>query len=176
MGRLFSKGFDMSAPMTVPPSRRAEQPAETSSSSSGSSGSREVVAISPSKAMSEKLGVGQLGVRADIETWAEFIDKEASATATDTSTVLTTQGKAVHNLEYAKPFQFLNLGVLAYIGASRALAQVSVDEKLILGSGPIGFLLWRGIYWSKQVSWRNRILVTLDWIKAVLFGRDINNL
>ena len=126
--------------------------------------------------MSEKLGVGELGVKADIETWAEFIDKEATATATDTSTVLTTQGKAVHNLEYAKPFQFLNLGVLAYIGASRALAQVSVDEKLILGSGPIGFLLWRGIYWSKQVSWRNRILVTLDWIKAVLFGRDINNL
>ena len=172
LGRLFSKGFDMSAPMTVPPSRRTGQPAETS----GSSGSREVVATSSSKAMSEKLGVGELGVKADIETWAEFIDKEATATATDTSTVLTTQGKAVHNLEYAKPFQFLNLGVLAYIGASRALAQVSVDEKLILGSGPIGFLLWRGIYWSKQVSWRNRILVTLDWIKAVLFGRDINNL
>jgi NADH:ubiquinone reductase (non-electrogenic) len=70
----------------------------------------------------------------------------------------------------------LNLGVLAYIGASRALAQVSVDEKLILGSGPIGFLLWRGIYWSKQVSMRNRVLVTIDWIKAALFGRDLSNL
>ena len=55
-------------------------------------------------------------------------------------------------VEYAKPFQFLNLGVLAYIGASQALAQISVDDKVILGSGPIGFLLWRGIYWSKQVN------------------------
>lgn len=174
LGRLFSKGFDMSAPMTAPPSRRMGGTVEARPF--GTTASDEVVAISPSKAMSEKLGVGQLGVKADIETWAEFIDREASATASDKSTLLTSQGKAVHNLEYAKPFQFLNLGVLAYIGASRALAQVSVDEKLILGSGPIGFLLWRGIYWSKQVSWRNRILVTIDWIKAALFGRDINNL
>jgi NADH dehydrogenase FAD-containing subunit len=78
--------------------------------------------------------------------------------------------------QYAKPFQFLNLGVLAYIGASKALAQISVDEKLVLGSGPIGFLLWRGIYWSKQVSWRNRVLVSIDWVKARLFGRDIVSL
>ena len=79
-------------------------------------------------------------------------------------------------VEYAKPFQFLNLGVLAYIGASQALAQISVDDKTILGSGPIGFLLWRGIYWSKQVSWRNRVLVGLDWVKGRLFGRDIGSL
>lgn len=79
-------------------------------------------------------------------------------------------------VEYAKPFQFLNLGVLAYIGASQALAQISVDDKVILGSGPIGFLLWRGIYWSKQVSWRNRVLVGVDWVKGRLFGRDIGSL
>ena len=185
LGRLYSKGFDMSAPVNVPPSRRvyveekAESAAESntaSGSASSYSSSSSLSMIRPSKAMSERLGVGQLGVKADIETWAEFIDKEASATESDISTVLTTHGKAVHNLEYAKPFQFLNLGVLAYIGASRALAQVSVDERLILGSGPIGFLLWRSIYWSKQVSWRNRILVTIDWIKAALFGRDINNI
>ena len=115
-------------------------------------------------------------MKADEETWAEFIDKEASATSAERSTASMPDARARKNLEYAKPFQFLNLGVLAYIGASRALAQVSVDEKLILGSGPIGFLLWRGIYWSKQVSWRNRVLVTLHWIKAVLFGRDIGNL
>jgi len=76
---------------------------------------------------------------------------------------------------FAKPFQFLNLGVLAYIGASQALAQVAVDDKNILGSGPVGFLLWRGIYWSKQVSWRNRIQVGLDWARSRVFGRDIAN-
>jgi NADH dehydrogenase FAD-containing subunit len=76
-------------------------------------------------------------------------------------------------IDYAKPFQFLNLGVLAYIGAAQALAQISVDDKNILGSGPVGFLLWRSIYWSKQVSWRNRALVSVDWLKGRLFGRDI---
>ena len=32
----------------------------------------------------------------------------------------------VVKLDFAKPFQFLNLGVLAYLGASEALAQVGV--------------------------------------------------
>ena len=163
----------MGTPVNSPPKRRMAVLDASSSGGSGGSGEEQVLA---SRAMSEKLGVGQLGVKADIETWAEFIDQEATATSTDRSTVLTADARDRKDLEYAKPFQFLNLGVLAYIGASRALAQVSVDEKLILGSGPIGFLLWRGIYWSKQVSWRNRVLVTLDWIKAVLFGRDIGNL
>lgn len=174
LGRVFSKGYDMSAPVNVPPSRRVLVTVGGGEEEAGSRG--DLSQVSPSRAMSEKLGVGQLGVKADIETWAEYIDKEAGATSSAKSTVLTPEAMHKRNLEYAKPFQFLNLGVLAYIGASRALAQVSVDEKLILGSGPIGFLLWRGIYWSKQVSWRNRVLVALDWIKASLFGRDIGNL
>jgi NADH dehydrogenase FAD-containing subunit len=96
---------------------------------------------------SERLNLGELGIR-----------------RSDTETV------------YAKPFQFLNLGILAYIGASEALAQVTVDDKNILGSGPVGYLLWRGIYWSKQVSWRNRVLVGVDWFKARVFGRDIGSI
>ena len=79
-------------------------------------------------------------------------------------------------VEYAKPFQFLNLGVLAYVGASQAMAQISVDDKNINSSGGVGFLLWRGIYWFKQVSWRNRALVSIDWAKARLFGRDIGSI
>ena len=79
-------------------------------------------------------------------------------------------------VEYAKPFQFLNLGVLAYIGASEALAQIAVDSNTIKSTGNIGFLLWRGIYWFKQVSWRNRALVGIDWMKAKLFGRDLGAL
>jgi NADH dehydrogenase FAD-containing subunit len=79
-------------------------------------------------------------------------------------------------VEYAKPFQFLNLGALAYVGASKALAQISIDDRNVLGKGSLGFLLWRGVYWFKQVSWRNRVLIIVDWIKARLFGRDIGSL
>ena len=103
---------------------------------------------------SERIKIGALGVSS-----SNAITTEASEEA--------------EQLLFAKPFQFLNLGILAYIGASEALAQVSVDEKNILGSGPLGYLLWRDIYWSKQVSWRNRLLVGTDWVKARVFGRDI---
>ena len=61
-------------------------------------------------------------------------------------------------------------------GASEALAQISVDKSNVLGSGAVGFLLWRGVYWSKQVSWRSRVLITFDWIKGRIFGRDIGSL
>ena len=83
-------------------------------------------------------------------------------------------GQDGSEVELAKPFQFLNLGVLAYIGkrncivhtvhtymhtythaythkhvhkpgASEALAQISVDKKTIKGSGNLGFFLWRGL-------------------------------
>lgn len=148
LGRLFSKGFDMSVASPVPPTKSR------------------FVGIEPAYA-SEKYDIGSLAVKADTEGSSKASAAAEEEVVRDTPLTLR---------QYAKPFQFLNLGVLAYIGASKALAQISVDEKLVLGSGPIGFLLWRGIYWSKQVSWRNRVLVSIDWVKARLFGRDIVSL
>eukprot|EP00545_Synedropsis_sp_CCMP1620_P011407 CAMPEP_0119008070 /NCGR_PEP_ID=MMETSP1176-20130426/3443_1 /TAXON_ID=265551 /ORGANISM="Synedropsis recta cf, Strain CCMP1620" /LENGTH=620 /DNA_ID=CAMNT_0006960335 /DNA_START=53 /DNA_END=1915 /DNA_ORIENTATION=- len=79
---------------------------------------------------------------------------------------------------YAKPFQFLNLGILAYTGGGSALAQVSVAPDLdsIKGKGQLGNAVWRSVYLTKQVSWRNRLLVVNDWAKRSLFGRDITQL
>mmetsp|Transcript_7977 Transcript_7977/g.12091 ORF Transcript_7977/g.12091 Transcript_7977/m.12091 type:complete len:428 (-) Transcript_7977:13-1296(-) len=74
---------------------------------------------------------------------------------------------------FARGFAFLNLGILAYTGGGNALAQVQLDQKSIKSSGNAGYLLWRSIYLSKQVSWRNRFLVMIDWTKAKVFGRDI---
>lgn len=99
----------------------------------------------------------------------------------------------------APSFRFLNLGILAYLGNSEALAQVppscvylhltilsshhdpffvqvQLDKTVIKGSGASGFALWRSVYLSKQVSWRNRVLVAIDWVKVRLFGRDITTL
>ena len=73
----------------------------------------------------------------------------------------------------ARPFQFLNLGQLAYLGNSEALAQISVGSETVRGRGVAGFALWRSVYLSKQVGTRNRVLVVGDWIKTRLFGRDI---
>ena len=79
---------------------------------------------------------------------------------------------------YARPFEFLSLGVLAYIGNSRALAQVEVaaqDKRLVAfnQAGIAGWLLWRSVYLTKQVAFRNRVLVLFDWLKPRVFRRDI---
>ena len=80
----------------------------------------------------------------------------------------------VSNGEYAKAFQFLDLGILAYTGGGSALAQVTpAPSATIKGTGKIGNTVWRSVYLSKQVSWRNRLLVLNDWTKRQLFGRDI---
>lgn len=168
LGRLLSKGYRLgSYSATEPPYKIIVKPAEesaesTSSTTDSSSNTIDKTTVFPS----EKLGFGRLGREMPLSSAANTGASDGSATAnTSDSTEVT--------VAYAKPFQFLNLGVLAYVGASQALAQVSVNDKNLLGSGPLGFLLWRGIYWFKQVSWRNRVLIAVDWVKARLFGRDI---
>ena len=77
----------------------------------------------------------------------------------------------------APPFNFLNLGILAYVGRSEALVQIAVGgggNKKVKGAGQAGFALWRSVYLSKQYSLRNRILVAVDWAKARAFGRDLS--
>lgn len=83
---------------------------------------------------------------------------------------------AINNSDYAKPFQFLNLGILAYTGGGSALAQVTPapNAESIKGTGKIGNAVWRSVYLSKQVSWKNRLLVVNDWTKRQLFGRDVS--
>mmetsp|Transcript_5256 Transcript_5256/g.6987 ORF Transcript_5256/g.6987 Transcript_5256/m.6987 type:complete len:664 (-) Transcript_5256:119-2110(-) len=86
---------------------------------------------------------------------------------------------AIQNDDFAAPFQFLNLGILAYTGAGSALAQLQVtpaQSSTVKGKGKIGFGLWRSVYISKQVSWRNRFLVLIDWTTTKVFGRDITRL
>jgi len=86
---------------------------------------------------------------------------------------------AIQASDIAAPFQFLNLGILAYTGGGSALAQLQVapnEKAVVKGKGEIGFGLWRSVYLSKQVSWRNRLLVLVDWGKTQIFGRDITRL
>ena len=83
---------------------------------------------------------------------------------------------ATGDKDYLAPFQYLDLGILAYTGRFSALAQLQLtpaESTRVKVSGGAGFGLWRSIYLAKQTSRRNQLLVFFDWTKAKLFGRDI---
>jgi NADH:ubiquinone reductase (non-electrogenic) len=70
----------------------------------------------------------------------------------------------------ARPFVFKNMGMLAYIGSRKALA----DLPNLQGSGFGTWLFWRSAYLTKLVSTKNKCLVIFDWFKTMIFGRDIS--
>lgn len=70
-------------------------------------------------------------------------------------------------------FQFKNFGMFAYVGGHEAIAQLNAGGG-IQSSGMMTFFLWRSVYFSKLLSYKNRFLVLTDWLKTEFFGRDIS--
>lgn len=69
-----------------------------------------------------------------------------------------------------QPFVYKHLGMLAYIGDDKALADLPVAKT----SGFLTWLFWRSAYLTRLVSWKNKAQVLFDWIKAAIFGRDVS--
>ncbi len=83
-------------------------------------------------------------------------------------------GKSLNKLakgKEIKPFKYKDLGMLAYIGSHKALANTNQYK----GSGFVTWLFWRSVYITKLVSLKNKILVLFDWFKTFVFGRDVSN-
>ncbi|MGA9117964.1 MAG: FAD-dependent oxidoreductase [Bacteroidota bacterium] len=72
--------------------------------------------------------------------------------------------------EPTKPFEYRSLGMLAYIGNNRALA----DLEAYKGKGWATWLFWRSAYITRIISLKNKVLVLFDWFKALVFGRDVS--
>lgn len=70
------------------------------------------------------------------------------------------------------PFRFRPFGMLAYVGAGRALADLPHAK----WSGRTAWLFWRSVYLTKLVSFSNKVKVLFDWAKARLFGRDLSRI
>lgn len=67
-------------------------------------------------------------------------------------------------------FKYRDLGVMAYIGNKNAILS-SPGGKI---SGWMAWVIWRGVYLSKSMSWRNRMLIPIYWTINWVFGRDIS--
>ncbi|KAJ2890702.1 hypothetical protein IWW38_003989 [Coemansia aciculifera] len=70
------------------------------------------------------------------------------------------------------PFMYHHRGTLAYLG--RAAAADFGEGTTFRGSNLAAKYLWRSVYWNQQVSLRTRLLLAMDWLKELLFGRDIS--
>nr|AOE43311.1 calcium-binding EF-hand domain-containing protein [Synstelium polycarpum] len=73
--------------------------------------------------------------------------------------------------DHVEPFKYKHLGSFAYIGHRNAVADI---PGAYTGGGFGVWWAWRSIYLAKQFSFKNKMLVSLDWSKALLFGRDIS--
>ncbi|XP_064620775.1 probable NADH dehydrogenase [Lineus longissimus] len=69
-----------------------------------------------------------------------------------------------------EPFVYKSLGMMAYIGGYSALTEV---PKVKL-RGFHSWLLWRSAYLTRLGSWRLRMQVPIDWLKTLLYGRDVS--
>ncbi|KAF8610270.1 putative pyridine nucleotide-disulfide oxidoreductase, partial [Ceratobasidium sp. AG-I] len=67
-------------------------------------------------------------------------------------------------------FVFRNFGALAYLGGWRAIMQ-GENQNI---KGWAAWVIWRGAYLTKSVSWRNKILIPTLWMINWVFGRDIS--
>lgn len=53
-------------------------------------------------------------------------------------------------------------GIMAYVGAYRAIVQLNKPQGKI--SGRAAWIMWRGAYLTRAISWRNRVLIPMFWL------------
>ena len=82
-----------------------------------------------------------------------------------------TLNKKAKGKEY-RPFKYNNLGMLAYIGEKKALADI--PKARLHWRGFLTYFFWRSAYITRLVSLKNKVLVLFDWIKTRTFGRDMS--
>ena len=73
----------------------------------------------------------------------------------------------------SKGFTYRDLGTLAYIGNWNALFQGGGKWGGRL-QGYVAWIIWRGAYLTRMVSWRNKVLVPVYWVVNWVFGRDVS--
>ncbi|KAN0094554.1 hypothetical protein V8E55_002841 [Tylopilus felleus] len=84
--------------------------------------------------------------------------------------------KMIKDQEHTKPFEFHNLGSMAYLGDWKAIYDRSTAETgfKTKESGRLAWLLWRSAYFTMTLSVRNKILVPTYWcVSRWIFGRDL---
>lgn len=92
---------------------------------------------------------------------ANVRDTVMPATAQTASQQAKWLGKHLNSGSVAtQKFAFRNLGVMTYLGNWKGLVQTGNGTGI---QGYLAWLIWRGAYLTKSVSWRNKILIPTYW-------------
>ncbi|KAK1396715.1 Internal alternative NAD(P)H-ubiquinone oxidoreductase A2, mitochondrial [Heracleum sosnowskyi] len=85
---------------------------------------------------------------------------------------------AAGEMELGKPFVYKHLGSMATVGRYKALVDLrqSKEGKGLSLAGFVSWFIWRSAYFSRLVSWRNKLYVAVNWATTGAFGRDISRL
>lgn len=88
---------------------------------------------------------------------------------TDQANIKRLNKKLNHLSSKIKDFSYVHMGTMAYIGSDKAIVDLPNYK---LSGGTFVFWIWRSAYLSMCISLRNRIMVTVDWIKLYFLGRN----
>ncbi|MGH8164264.1 MAG: hypothetical protein ACREP1_08025, partial [Rhodanobacteraceae bacterium] len=75
--------------------------------------------------------------------------------------------------ESTRPFRYDSLGMMASLGARKAVAQLPGNRVL---TGFLAWVLWRTYYLSRLPGLERKLRVAFDWTLELLFARDISEL
>jgi NADH dehydrogenase FAD-containing subunit len=109
--------------------------------------------------------------------------QSAAAASSPSPVALAPSDTAAASAGDGPPFELFGLGAMANLGIGQGLldttdAHPSVHAifggRAVRLSGALAWVMWKGAYWIlRQVSWRNRLLIPMHWLKTWVFGRDI---
>lgn len=66
-------------------------------------------------------------------------------------------------------FQYYPLGLMAYVGGYKSV----FDTSFFKGTGWLEFLAWRSVYLTRLGGWKNKMMVPYNWLKTLIWGRDV---
>lgn len=78
-----------------------------------------------------------------------------------------------HQSGYEPHFEYRHMGSMAYIGGEHAVMDSPVTG---ISSGLITYIMWKGVYFGKSVSFTMRVGLLFDWAKSWFLGRDTSRL
>jgi len=117
----------------------------------------------------------------DFEAALSEVDKELKMLP-PTAQVATQQGtylaKILNSIPFEKldekdgfepPFEYDHQGSMAYVGGEHAVIQSPIFG---VSAGLITYIMWKGVYWGKSISFRMKCMMLFDWAKTWFLGRD----